>query len=338
MNRPRSAGSPAVSQFQLIGSIRHDAGDCLVAVEPGGSVQGRKGALYVVTEPAGDPALGGEACGLVQATLAHEYYADPSPSVTTSLTAALNKANNTLLQYNRKTLATGDPPAGLPRKIRVGLSAAIVRPGQLYLCQLKPGLILWVHQGTVHAFPRPAGWAPATMAVNGDGEPVGTFYPAPALGTAPLVEADFAFRRFDSGDLLVLGSSNLGPLLHEDALAGALPGQPAAAVVEYLYNLARTAGLAEAHALAVEMSTVAATRRTTSPLTLPPPPAWAPEAGPPAAPPPPPAAVYEPLDADRRVIPLRPRALGGEDASRPPAGEAPPAGPASALDNAAEAD
>src|SRR3954466_7117756 len=151
MNRPRTSGSSMVSQFQLIGNIRHDAGDCIVAVEPGGAAQVRKGALYLVTEPAGDPALGGEACRLASTTLAHEYYADASPSVTTSLGDALNKANQALIHYNRQVLSAGDPPAGLPRKIRVGLSAAIVRPGQIYLCQLKPGLVLWVHQGTVAA-------------------------------------------------------------------------------------------------------------------------------------------------------------------------------------------
>jgi hypothetical protein len=336
MNRLRSTGAPAVSQFQLIGGIRHEAGDCIVSAEPGGATQVRKGALYLVTEPAGDPALGGEACALAQATLAHEYYADPSPSVTTSLTNALNKANGTLIQYNRKVLATSDPPAGLPRKIRVGLSAAIVRPGQMYLCQLKPGLILWTHQDTVSAFPRPAQWVQNAATLNGDGEIVGNFYPAAPLGTGPLVEADYAFRRFDSGDLLILCSSNLAGVLDEDALAAALPGRPAADVVEYLYNLARDAGLAEAHAMAVEMSAAPVSRRSTQPITLPPPPAWAPEATPdpphPAAPPPaapeepdapvrevfapragaeadgaPPDEAAAPQDGDRRVLQLRPR-------------------------------
>src|SRR5437667_12400473 len=100
MNRPRPTGTPAANQFQLIGGIRHDAGDCLLAVEPGGNVQARKGALYMVAEPAGDPAVGGEACGRAGATLAHAYYDDSSPSCTTSLATALNKANNALIHYN----------------------------------------------------------------------------------------------------------------------------------------------------------------------------------------------------------------------------------------------
>ena len=300
MTRPRQAGSPAVSQFQLIGGIRHDAGDCLAAIAPGGSVQERKGALYIVTEPAGDPATGGEACGLAHATLAHEYYADPSPSLTTSLSVALNRANTSLIAYNRKVLAAGDPPAGRPRKIRVGLSAAVVRPGRLYLCQLKPGLILWLHGGVIHAYPRPITWSPLGATLNGDGEPVGSFYPAPALGTTPLVEADFAFRRFDSGDLLLLCSSTLAPLLNEEALAAALPGHSAAAAIEYLYNLAQQAGLPEAHALAVEMADTPAPRRGSGPITLPPPPPWAPAAEVLPMPPPPgspPAVTYKPAPA-----------------------------------------
>ncbi len=287
MTRPRQAGSPAVSQFQLIGGIRHDAGDCLAAIAPGGAVQERKGALYIVTEPAGDPATGGEACGLAHATLAHEYYADPSPSLTTSLSVALNKANTSLIAYNRKILAAGDPPAGRPRKIRVGMSVAVVRPGQLYLCQLKPGLILWLHGGVVHAYPHPVQWTATGPSLNGDGEPVGSFYPAPALGTAPLVEADFAFRRFDPGDLLLLCAGTLAPLLDEAALAGALPGRSAADAIEYLYNLAQGAGLPEAHALAVEMADTPAPRRGSGPITLPPPPPWAPEAEVLPTPPPP---------------------------------------------------
>lgn len=335
MNRPRPSGTAAVSQFQLIGNIRHAAGDCLTAVEPGGAAQVRKGALYVVTEPAGDPALGGEACHLAGATLAHEYYADPSPSLTTSLTTALNKANMALIQYNRQVLAAGDPPVGLPRKIRVGLSAVIVRPGQLYLCQLKPGLILWMHQGVVTVFPRPRAWSPVPPTPNGDGEIVGSFYAAPALGTAPVVEADYAFRRFDSGDLLVLGSSNLAPLLDEIGVAGALPGRAPAEVVEYLHNLARAAGLAEAHALAVELSAAPVSGRAGSAITLPPPPAWAPAADPPRARELPPAPVPSPAPApaapmdDHRIIQLRPRgARSTEPAAPPPApapGSAPPA-------------
>ena len=39
MNRLRSTGAPAVSQFQLIGGIRHEAGDCIVSAEPGGATQ-----------------------------------------------------------------------------------------------------------------------------------------------------------------------------------------------------------------------------------------------------------------------------------------------------------
>jgi hypothetical protein len=327
MNRPHTAGSAAVSQFQLIGGIRHEAGDCVVAVEPGGAVQQRKGALYLVTEPAGDLAVGGEACSLVGATLAHEYYADASPSITTSLAQALNKANTGLVQYNRQVFAANDPPAGLPRKIRVGLSAAIVRPGQLYICQLKPGLILWVHQGTVVAFPRPVAWTPQALMPNGDGEIVGNFYAAPALGTGAVVEADFAFRRFDAGDLLILCSSNLAPLLNEDALAGALPGRAGADVVEYFHALAQDAGLPEAHALVVEMAAAAVIRRGTGAVTLPPPPDWAPEAAAPPMPATPRSNTLQtaplpeedaetdspviPVEGtDRRVLQLRPRGRG----------------------------
>ncbi len=292
MNRTRTSGSAAVSQFQLIGGIRHDAGDCLAAVEPGGAVQQRKGALYIVAEPAGDPAVGGEACRLAVATLAHEYYADPSPSITTSLTQALTKANTGLLQYNRQVFATQDPPAGLPRKIRVGLSAAVVRPGQLYLCQLKPGLMLWTHQGVVVPFPRPAHWAPVAPVPNGDGELVGSFYPAPALGTMPIVEADFAFRRFDAGDLLVLCSSNLGDLLDEALLEKALPGRAAPEVAEYLHDLAHQAGLPEAHALVVEMAAAVAPRRGAG-VAIPPAPDWVPE----------PRAAARPLPAITAPLP-----------------------------------
>jgi hypothetical protein len=337
MNRARTAGAPAVSQFQLIGGVRHEAADCLTIVEPGGAVQNRKGALYVVSEPAGDSAHGGEACGLAQQALAHEYYADPSPSVTTSLSAALNKANIGLIHYNRQTLAASDPAPGLPRKIRVGLSAAIVRPGQLYLCQLRPGLILWTHGGVVNAYPRPRGWKPQSATVNGDGEIVGSFYAAPALGTGPVVEADFAFRRFDSGDLLILCSSNLAAHLDEAALAEALPGKPAPEVCEYLFNLARAADLADAHALVVELSSAPISNRTTRPVALPAPPAWAPE--PPPEPPPAPEPALPP--ADSRIIQLRPRsrpAAPPAEAPAPPPGaapdaeqaavEAPPAAPA----------
>src|SRR5947209_16890169 len=123
----RATAPPASSQFQLIGGIRHDPAHCCVRVEPGGAAGARKGALYLVTEPAGHPAYGGDACRLVQATLARAYYDDPAASLTTSLTNALNKANQALIAYNRQVLVAGDPPPGLPRKIRVGLTVAVLR-------------------------------------------------------------------------------------------------------------------------------------------------------------------------------------------------------------------
>ncbi len=251
----RNAAEPVFSQFQLIGGIRHEPADCCVRMEPGGQAQARKGALYLVTEPAGDPALGSDACRLVQATIVREYYADPSLSLTTSLTHALNKANQALIAHNRQVLAAGDPPPGLPRRIRVGLTVAIVRPGTLYLCQLSPGLALWIHQGQLAAFPRPKEWGPAAPQVNGDGEVVPNLYPAPALGTYPVVEADFAYRRIDRGDLLILCSSNLSRWIDEETARRVLTeGGNAEIGTTYLHRLAALHELAEAHAMAIEVS------------------------------------------------------------------------------------
>ena len=223
----------AANQFQVISGIRRASSDCASSVT-GGSGVARKGSLYILTEPRADLALGVDACQVVQQTLAREFYADSSPSATTSLRHALARANLALLEHNRH--------AAPAQRALVGISCAALRHDEVYIAQLPPAQLYLVHQGTVRAFPRPAHW-PLTSNIP---------YPPATLGSSVAdPDPDIIHSPLDIGDALILCSSNLAPLFGEADASEHLLNADQYQVIDYLHELTQQARLSEAYAVAI---------------------------------------------------------------------------------------
>ncbi len=223
----------AANQFQVISGIRRASSDCASSVTGGNGVA-RKGSLYILTEPRADLALGVDACQVVQQTLAREFYADPSPSATTSLNHALGRANLALLEHNRRAT-----PA---QRALVGVSCAVLHPDEVYIAQLPPAQIYLAHQGSIRAYPRPAHW-PLTSSIP---------YPPSTLGSsANDPDPDIAHSPLDVGDAIILCSSNLALLFNEADASEHLLNADQYQIIDYLHELTQQARLSEAYAVAI---------------------------------------------------------------------------------------
>ncbi len=246
----------AANQFQVISGIRRASSDCASSVT-GGSGVARKGSLYILTEPRADLALGVDACQVVQRTLAREFYADPSPSATTSLTHALAHANLALLEHNRH--------AAPAQRALVGVSCAVLRGDEAYIAQLPPAQLYLVHQGSIRAFPRPTHW-PLTSTIP---------YPPTTLGSGTTdPDPDLARSPLEVGDAIILCSSNLALLFSEADANEHLINADQYQIIDYLHELTQQGRLSEAYALAIvaESDSVGGKVMRTAPRSNPDPP------------------------------------------------------------------
>jgi len=239
------------SQFQVISGVRRASSDCVSSVTAGPGVA-HKGSLYILSEPRANLALGLEACQLVQQVLAHEYYAESSPSATTSLTRALARANLALLQHNRQ--------AESRQRASVGLSCAVVRGDEVYIAQLPPAQVFLIHQGSVRAFPTPRNWPGAND---------NPFPPASLGSTTGEPDPDLIRSPLESGDALILCSANLAGLLTPAEADRHLAGADQYAIIDYLHRLTEEHNLLEGYALALYASSDSRSRTASGSVRLP---------------------------------------------------------------------
>ncbi|MBA3944728.1 MAG: hypothetical protein H0X37_09230 [Herpetosiphonaceae bacterium] len=230
----------AIAQWGLVSGIRQDASD-LIVLHPAPSrfsPQVRKGQLLVVAEAAGDLARGREACTLVSATLHDTYYDDGVSSITSALRKAMRAANAALYEYNFT--------APVHKRTTVGLGAAVLQGGDLYIAQVPPTQAFVAHAGKLRGLPNPVSWIGGAQ--NGPG-----FGMAGALGTSLGSEPEFFRSVIQPGDTIVLCSSNLARLLSKQQAEELICFADVATVAEGLYTLCRRASLPEAHAAVIEI-------------------------------------------------------------------------------------
>jgi hypothetical protein len=227
-------------QLGLVGGIRQQSSDRILAVDPANlfSPEARKGQLYVLVEPEGDPGAGRDACQIVSRTLKKTFYADHSYSLTSALREALRVANRALYQHN-----FGAPQH---RRVAVGASCAALRGADLYLAQVAPSQAYVLSEGKLRALPTPQGW-------NSAHSSAAPFLKRAALGASLSVEAELYRCTLRPGDALLICSSNLSRLLPREQVEQLLRFHDPAAAVEQLQSLCQQHGLADAHALALEL-------------------------------------------------------------------------------------
>jgi hypothetical protein len=227
-----------INQWGLVSGIRQMHSDMIVVSAPRSpfSPEARKGQLVLVVEAEGDVARGRQACALVAKTIRETFYADGSMSITSSLRHALKAANAALYQHNFSA-----PPH---KRALVGVTCAVIHGSDVFVTLLPPSQVFIAHAGKLRALPVPPSWT--------NGADLSATHRQGALGTSLGSEPEFFRSVIQSGDTLVLCSSNVVRLLSKHQAEQLICYADAATIAEDLYNVCRAANMPEAHAIVIE--------------------------------------------------------------------------------------
>ncbi|MGI5836806.1 MAG: hypothetical protein ACOX87_10020, partial [Chloroflexota bacterium] len=135
------SGGVMFAELHMLSGERQESSDLAGVANPPllSLFKRRRGQLFTVVEPnlPGATTL----CRRLITTIEDEYFRDSSRSVITSLREAISAANELLRAENAKT-----PPDA---QLRVGLSCAAVREGDVYIGQVAPANAFIFHDDTV---------------------------------------------------------------------------------------------------------------------------------------------------------------------------------------------
>lgn len=149
----------------------------------------QRGQLFTVVEPS----LPGceDFCHRLIQVVQDEYFKGPSRSVITSLRQAIAAANERLRAENSR--ATPD------RQLRVGLSCAAVRDGDVYVAQVAPANAFILHEGAVkRVF--------STYSVVAETSANGTDRASDSLGSLLDPHVNFSYSELEGSDMVVLAT------------------------------------------------------------------------------------------------------------------------------------
>jgi hypothetical protein len=228
-------------ELALVGGIRQERSDLITAVEPASplSAEARKGRLYLIVEAEEGAPRAAAACQLVARAVRRAFYDDETYSVTSGLRAAIRAANKALYEQNFKLPAH--------QRAQVGITCAVLRENGLYLAQVQPAQAYALGDGRLRALPAHPSWDPAHVSAA-------PFTRQGGLGASLFVEPELYRCNVRPGDGALLCSASLAAALGRaevDALLRA--GDPAAAT-ERVAELARAAGVADAHGLVLAIA------------------------------------------------------------------------------------
>lgn len=223
------------SQFGLISGIYQPTSDMVLEAAPAGlfAPEARKGRLYIVAETDQDVARGRDACQLVMQTIGRLFYSDSSYSVTSSLRKAMSAANKALYDQNFSA-----PPQ---KRAVVGVTCAVVKGSDLYIAQVRPAQAFVLAGTRLRALP------PLPTAVAGGA--VG--FKLSAVGASLSIEPEFYRAALNPGDVLLISTGNLAPLLDQLEAQRVLRAPVTADIAAGLAELCARHQLAEAHGLVV---------------------------------------------------------------------------------------
>lgn len=241
-------------QLELIGGIAQDHSDLIAVVEASDRppLAARQVGLYMVAEPDGSSPRGATLGKLALRVFRQAFYADRGFSLTSALRSAIRAANKALYEHNVKL-----SPA---ERVTIGMTAAIVHEGALYVVQVQPAQAYVLSEGVVRALPLHPAW---------DGVHVSPplFIRSGALGASLFIEPELYRCPLRTGEGALLCSSALAPLLSRTEVETLLGLGDPQAVMTQLTERLLAAGAAEAHALALFINPAprrASTRRLTS--------------------------------------------------------------------------
>lgn len=147
----------------------------------------RRGQLFTVVEPS-VPGVE-QLCRLLIQTIEDEYFRDSSRSVTASLRQALLTANETLRAENAKAFPD--------RQVRVGMSCAAIRGGEVYIAQLAPATAFILHDSSVKRVFSASALTPEGTSVDRASDPLDVILEP---------QVSFAYSSLAEGDVIILAS------------------------------------------------------------------------------------------------------------------------------------
>ncbi|NJN65636.1 MAG: hypothetical protein HC884_02430 [Chloroflexaceae bacterium] len=224
-------------QLSLVRGVRHPTSHLVTVIEPcKRDIRRERLCLLVETETQQDASRDAPVARLVARTVQKMFYQDHSFSVMSSLRAAIRAANRAVYHDNLTTPTPG--------RLRVGVTCTVIQGGDVFIAQVAPSQMYVLTEGRIRALPE-------HPALNLSHPTASPSFRARVLGSSLFVEPDLYRCRLRSGELFVLCSSNLAPLLSHDEVGRMLEPHDTAAVVETLAAMCQQYDIASAHALAV---------------------------------------------------------------------------------------
>ncbi len=217
-----------VAHLSIVDGAWQEAPDNLTIVDDAG-----RGTLYVLCEVAGD-AEGRDLTTRELIETVRREYAASRGSVVLALTEAVRAANLVLYDEN----ASAPPPA----RRYAGMTAAVLREGELFIVQGGPGLAVVARDDALARYPEDSPWYDAQFdpgEENGD-------YPTP--GAVPLgIRRDYTPDPFhvtlQPGDSVLLSTRSLLHSLTDDDVLNTIAHRHSEEVVEALEDIAGASDL-----------------------------------------------------------------------------------------------
>lgn len=212
--------------------------DTIRAHEPAvGAVVRSKGSLFLLVTSSAKGARVRDATRLVADTVEHDYYYDESAGIRVCLAKAIRAANRRLAHGgDRLGLGREDPENG-----PIGIAAAVVRGGELYVATIGPAEAYLIHQGRLAVLPDP--------------------HRERGLPT-PNIDPEVWRGELVVGDALVLAASNLVAKLGPDELREAVTTlHPQSAMAHLHHRFVAAEGAGSDGAIAVEATEVPSTTK-----------------------------------------------------------------------------
>lgn len=219
------------SQLGLTSGIRRESSEFVATPRQDrfGRGAGRRGKLWILTEPASASGGATAAAKLVMETIEDEYYQSPAPSITTALEEAVQAANRLLHDYN-----SGAPSH---KQAYLGISCVVLHGKDVYIAQVQPARVIVVHQGTPRSFP--------------EGPPRAEVDLTP-LGLDTVVHVELSRSPYATGDIITLMSAGLAQIVARAEDEYGLSYQDHAGAAGYLAHLAARENLLDEHAVVLE--------------------------------------------------------------------------------------
>lgn len=244
----------SVGQLGLVGGLRQERSDLITIAEPASlfALEARKGRLFILAEADRVVPRAAAIGQLAARTIRRVFYEDSSFSVTSALRAAVIAANKAVYQQNMSL-----PVA---QRAQVGVTCAVLKDRDLFVVQVQPAQAYILSEGRLRALPAHPTWDPAHVSVA-------PFIRAGALGASLFVEPELYRCTMAAGDCALICTSGFAQLLGRPEVDRLLRlGDPDALLAD-LARAAADGGLADAHAVAIQLRPALSAAAREAPLS-----------------------------------------------------------------------